>query len=142
MHPLALKQGVIVTQTGLKTRYSKSMFEHGILGTTSNIDVSFDNDVPKIVDASVIKFNNKTMTISWKIAGDMNLIDSFIVMKEVNGLRKIVACVHNLFEAGNCQFLYHVARRDVGEFRFVVVPITYDYRVLSSANTNYLRIEE
>lgn len=142
MHPLALRQGTIVSQIGLKTIYSKSMFEHGIIGTTSTFDVTFDDDVPKIIDASVVKFDDQTMTLSWKVDGNMELIDSFIVMKEVVGLRKVVACVHNLFETGNCQFVYHVTRRDVGEFRFVIVPIMHDYRLAPYAITNYLRIEE
>jgi len=140
LHPLALSRGIIVTPMGLKTRYAKTSMEHGFVGTTEFIDVSFDASLAHVVDATASKFDRSLNIITWKMQGSTDIVDHFLIMKDVHNVRTLVGKVHSEFQHGNCQFLHRVSARDAGPITYVIVPIFNDYRTGKSVNTNVVII--
>jgi hypothetical protein len=142
LHPLTLRRGIIVSPAGLKTKYSKTTFEHGVLGSTTIVDVSLDETEPRIIDGSVVRFNKELAIVNWRVEGPMEMIDHFIIMKEVHGLRTVLGTAHTTFQGGVCQWLHKLSSHDRGEFNYVIVPMLSTYKYGSSITTNSLLVED
>jgi hypothetical protein len=140
LHPLALTNGTIVTPAGLKTRYAKAPMEHGFVGTTESIDVSFDESSARIIDATASRFDKSLNIVSWKMQGSVDTVDHFLVMKDVHNVKTIVGKAHSEFEHGNCQFLHRITARDEGPTTYVITPVFNDYKTGEPATTNVIVI--
>lgn len=136
MHPIALKRGVLVTTSGLKTRFSKEAMSHGAIGATESIEVSFDESAARVVDASAARFDQSLNVITWKLQGSIDQVDHFLIMKEVHGVRTIVGKAHSEFSYGNCQYLHQISKRDEGSLVYVIVPVFNDYKIGAGIFTN------
>jgi hypothetical protein len=136
MHPVTLKRGVLVTSSGLKTRFSKEAMSHGAIGATESIEVSFDEDVARVLDASVARFDSDLNVVTWKLRGSIDQVDHFLIMKEVHGVRTVIGKAHSEFAYGNCQYLHQLTARDAGSLVYVIVPVFNDYKTGAGAFTN------
>lgn len=141
LHPLALNRGVLMTSQGLRTRYSKEAMSHGVIGAAETVDVSFTNVSAQIVDAAASRFDKFFNVITWKVTGQIDQIDHFIIMKNVHGVRNIIGKAHSEFLYGNCQYLHPISRRDEGSFSYVIVPIFNNYKAGEQAETNLVVVE-
>lgn len=141
LHPVTLKRGVIVSSSGLKTRYSKEPLAHGAIGAIESVEVSFDIEPAKIVDPSAAKFDKYLNVITWKVQGSVDQVDHFLIMKDVHGVRTMIGKAHSEFPYGNCQYLHPVTRRDEGSFEYVIVPVFNDYKTGTSVVTNNVAVE-
>jgi hypothetical protein len=136
LHPVTLREGTIVTVSGLKTRSPKDSLSQGAIGSMERVDVSFDGDPARIVDQSAANFDRRLNVVTWKVEGNLSQVDHFLVMKDVHGVRTTVGKVHSEFEFGNAQFIHDTTERDDGELKYVIVPIFNDYNVGEEATTN------
>ena len=141
LHPITLSRGVIVSSAGLKTRYAKEPMSHGAIGSVETVEATFDVDPANIIEASASRFDKYLNTITWKIEGDINSIDHFIIMKDVHGVRTVIGKAHSEFLYGNCQYLHPVSRRDEGSFVYVISPIFNDYKKGREVTTNSVVVE-
>jgi hypothetical protein len=141
LHPYTLSRGVIVTSTGAKLRYAKEPMSYGIIGSISTVEVSFDKDIAKIIDASASNFDRYLNVVTWKILGDVRQIDHFLILKQVHGIRSLLGKSHSEFPHGNCQYLHQISPHDVGSIQYVIIPIYNDYRVGHEVVTNTLLVE-
>jgi len=136
LHPLALRDGTLVTKRGLKTRYAKDTMSHGMIGVIETIDVSFDSPTARIVDQTVARFNKGLNVITWKVEGSVDRVDHFLIMKDVHGVRTVIGKSHAEFEFGRGQYLHPVSELDGGELRYIIVPIFNNYTVGEEEPTN------
>lgn len=136
LHPIALRKGTIVTPPGLRTRFSHDAMTHGLIGTLQSIEVSFEIQPARIVDASTARFNRELNVITWKLEGQIDQIDHFLIMKDVHGVRTIVGKAHSEFPFGNCQYLHRLSSKDAGPLQYVVTPVFNSYQVGIPVNTN------
>lgn len=141
LHPITLREGTIVSDVGLKTRYSKATFEHGNLGTATTVDVTLDVDNSKIIEASVNRFDYSHNIVTWRTAGDLTDIDHFVIMKEIHGVRTILGVTHNQFVHNNCKWIHDLTRDDNGELRYVIIAVTNDYKYGDPVYTNSMLVE-
>lgn len=141
LHPLTLSRGIIVSPTGLKTRYAKEPMSHGAIGTMETIEVSFDDEPARVVDPGAARFDKFLNVITWKVQGDINQVDHFLIMKDVHGVRTMIGKAHSEFSNGSCQYLHPVSRRDEGSFLYVVVPIFNNYKTGTQVQTNAVVVE-
>lgn len=141
LHPIVLKKGVLVSPAGLRTRYTKSIFEHGVLGSDATVEITFDKESASVIEAAVSDFDGRSHVISWRVLGDVKSIDHFVVMKEVHGVRAVLGCAHNQFPQGNCQWIYRLSSRDRGQARYVIIPMMKDYNRGAEAVTNMITTE-
>jgi hypothetical protein len=141
LHPLALSRGLLVTAAGLRSRFSQDAMSHGKIGQQESIDISFDNDSSKIVDASAAISDVKLNIITWKFQGSINEVDHFLIMKDLHGVRSLIGKAHSEFQNGNCQYLHPLTDHDTGQFFYIIIPIFNDYSVGTSVNTNVVVIQ-
>ena len=140
LHPITLDRGVIVTSTGLKTRYAKDQMMHGIIGAIEIVEVSFDGQPAQIINLTSSRFDRYLNIITWKVIGDVNQVDHFIIMKECNGVRTMIGKSHSEFPLGNCQYLHPLTRQDKGSFSYVVSPIFNNYETGDQVKTNTISV--
>lgn len=140
LHPIVLNKGVITSNVGLKTKYTKDAMSHGLVGSMSSIEISFENERPNILDVVATKFDRFLNTVSWKMSGNSSLFDHFLVFKEIANVRTLVGKAH----AGSSnvvQFLHKVTIRDEGPLRYVVVPVLGDYRLGEAFSSNVVVVD-
>jgi len=141
LHPLALTEGILVTPTGARQRYAKEPMGFGAVGSVTMVEVSFDQDLVKIVDPVASAFDRVTNVVTWKTLGTLSQADSFLVFKEVHGIRTLIGKAHSEFPNGSCQYIHAVNHHEVGSLKYVIVPITNDYTVGAAAFTNTVVVE-
>lgn len=130
LHPVTLRDGIVVSEKGLQVRYPKDVFTHGKIGFFESIDVTFDKPKIEIIDINARKFDRHLNMLSWKvIGGNLNKIDHFLIMKDVHGTRTVVGKCHNNFEFGNFQLLHETTGHDRGELRYIILMILNDYSI-------------
>lgn len=141
LHPFTLSRGVLITSKGSLLRQAKDPMSHGIIGSIASIDVSFDKDTAVIIDASANNFDRYLNVVSWKVLGNINNVDHFLILKKVHGIRTLLGKVHSEFVNGSCQFIHKITPHDVGALQYVIIPIFNDYKVGASTVTNTLIVE-
>lgn len=141
LHPLALTEGVLVTPGGARQRYAKEPMAFGAVGSVTMVEVSFDQDLVKIIDPVASVFDRVTNIVSWKTLGELGQADHFLVFKEVHGIRTLIGKTHSEFPNGSCQYIHGVNHHEVGSLKYVIVPITNDYTVGAAAFTNTVVVE-
>ena len=144
LHPLTLNRGIVISQLGLKTLYSKSQLEHGILGVTTTLDVSFNDVVNRVNNLSATRINKKYVLLTWnsQLGNDIG-IDHFIITKIINNTPVVIGFTHNQFANNNC-YWYHEIKHDIGEIKYAITPVLNDYTMqkINTIYSNSLLIKE
>jgi len=136
LHPLALREGILVTPMGLKSLYSQNEWGHGIVGLTQTVDISLDIEQIKIVKAEAKKLNNYTNIISWSTQGNISNVDHFLIIKESHSIRTIIGRAHANLANGNFIFQHVLSRYDTGEFSYKIIPVNNSFKDEQSISTN------
>lgn len=137
LHPIALKRGIITTPNGRKSLFAKTAFEHGKLGVTLNHEIEFQQASVSISNANLHKFDSDKNIITWKVTGDIKLIDHFLILKEIHGTREIVGTAHSQFSANSCSWIDKSSKNDNAQVRYVIVSILNNYKIGQEIITNY-----
>ena len=140
-HPFTLSRGVIVTTAGAKLRHAKDPMTYGTIGSITTVEASFDTDSLKVTDASAANFDRYLNVVTWKVLGDLNQVDHFLVLKQVHGIRTLIGKTHSEFTNGSCQYIHPITIHDQGSIQYVIIPVYNDYRVGLEALTNTLIVE-
>lgn len=141
-HPLALDRGIIVTSAGLKSRFTKSSMSYGTIGSVETVNVTFNGQTGKIIEQKAARFDRYINVITWKILGDIDFVDHFIIMKDVLGARTLIGKAHSEFIDGSCQYLHSVSRQDEGPIKYVIIPVFNNYESGAEAATNTIIVEK
>jgi hypothetical protein len=140
-HPKTLKTGTIFTPTGIKKLYAKNSFSHGLTGSSSSIEINIGTNNSYATNAKAQIFNKNNNLITWQINGKIEHFDHFIILKESHGMRTIIGCAHNQFKTNNCEWLHSFNASDIGELKYVIIPVLNDYNHLNEIITNSIIIE-
>jgi hypothetical protein len=135
-HPLALDRGILVTPQGLKSRFSKAPMSYGAIGSVTSIEVSFEGQPAKVIEPRAAKFDRYLNVVTWKMLGDINQVDHFVIMKDVLGVRTLIGKAHSEFKDGNCQYLHPITSKDTGAISYVVIPVFNNYESGTEAVTD------
>lgn len=136
-HPLALNTGTALSDSFLDND-SKDDMLYGMIGTSYELDVSM-NDTVTVLDVLATTFDRDKILLNWSLEGNIELLDHFIIMREVNGASSIVGKSH-CFD-NKLSFIYEKTQEDVGRIRFSLIPIYQDYSSAPLVQSNYLLIE-
>lgn len=139
-HPVTLRNGTLVSSMGLKFLYSQDPMSHGDVGSFAAVDVSLDDSLVTITNPEATKFNERLNVVTWKVDGPLELIDHFLIIKDVFGVRSLVGKAHSEFPFGNAQFLHVTTDHDKGAFKYVILPIFNDYKVGQEVTTNLVTV--
>jgi hypothetical protein len=140
LHPLTLKQGNLTTQITAKTRHANSVFTFGKVVDIQYVGINLKDVLPKIdsVKAKTIGLNKAL--IKWKITGNPNKIDHFIITLESLGSRTIVGKSHNISSTNDFQFVDILDNGEHGALKYIITPIYFDYSQGSEVTTNTIFI--
>mgnify|MGYP001559215297 CR=1 FL=1 len=135
LHP-NVKKGSIADVGVLALKYGKHAFSFGNIGAVTYLDVSLNKDSARIDEVSAQRFDRKTVTVTWQLKGDQSTIDHFLVLKIVGNARYMQGKVHSNFDTNQCQYIHALTDNDVGEMRYVVIPVLSDYSFAQEAQSN------
>jgi len=142
LHPITLNKGTIVSSAGASQRYGKDQMAYGIVGDVTTVDVSFAITASQVKKALATNFDRHHNIISWSNIGDLRKVDSFLVFKQVHGMRTALGKTHAFFHNNiNCQYVHAITPDDVGVIQYVIVPMMNDYSMGSETVTNSLVIQ-
>lgn len=126
-HPITLTKGNITTSDTLTTNYSKNDFTFGTVGDITIVNVSLTSAMPTVSSLVLSNIGNTAVLVEWKVQGDTNKIDHFIITKEILGMRTIVGKNHNISKNGSFQFVEDIEKNEHGMLSYYVLPVYYDY---------------
>jgi hypothetical protein len=142
-HPFTLKKGTILDISAKnKTKLGKSILEHGSVGSTKHIDLSIFDFQISVTELNASKFDLKQNIITWRVQGNINLIDHFVIMKQVHGIRTIIGYAHNVFSDGSCQWIHELSKNDHGQLQYIILPIFNDYTRGQTLTSNMILVED
>jgi hypothetical protein len=109
-------------------------------GLTASHHVDGAAQYTSLTQIDAKRIDRNTVKISWKFQGisdmnKLNLYDSFVVMKVVNGIRSFVGRTHN-------NFVYHnLSAEDLGTVYYIVVPIMAEFDIDEPGYSNSILVE-
>jgi hypothetical protein len=135
-HPLNKRSGMIVTQQGINSRFSKNEFAHGSKGDTVNIDAGSSKIKKLINDVKSDMISRNFSIISWSVE-DLDDIDHFVIMAESNGNNFPIGKTHANFQNNFCYYMHDISIRKFKSIRYAILPIykTYEIGTLQYSNT-------
>lgn len=136
-HPLTLIKGSVITKHFLDKDPKDDML-YGSTGTCIEVDVITSKHLPKIQNFIVNFLDKKRLILSWSVSGETELVDHFILMKEINGVKSIIGKSHCFDD--NLDFIHELTNHDLGNVRFILNPIYQDYSSGASEVSNYILI--
>lgn len=137
-HPLTLIKGSVVSTKFIENDTKDDML-YGLLGSSFEVDVSLQGE-PNIINFIASFFDRKKVTLSWSVDGDINKIDHFILMKEIDDNKTIIGKSHCLESKHN--FVYEITKNDLGNIRFWLIPVYQDYLTGAGVYSNYMLIND
>jgi hypothetical protein len=141
LHPMTLRRGVLSSTQGLKLRFGLDELLYGNFGLTKTLDVSFDDQRARPVSLTAARFDRDLVTLNWSIAGAVDQIDHFLIFKEIEGVRTLLSKVHSDFVDDSCAFLHDLQVRDIGEIKYLIMPVYNDYSVGTYVVSNSVVVE-
>jgi hypothetical protein len=148
LHPLTLKNGILVSEIGKKTLYAKNNIAYGLIGTPaitiinlSPIDINLTNVLATRIDSTRIK-------ITWGITGNEQCLDHVLIMKNNNNIRTIVGKIHGpllnggyyLNNAKGGLFIHNLTKNDYGRMYYELVPVYTNFYVGNVVNSNFVEV--
>ena len=139
-HPITLLRGNLVTPRTLIRNHSKSTFTFGRVVDNRTLTVSLADIQPSLFSGKVVRFGENQTLVQWKVQGDVNKIDHFIVILEILGMRTIVGKSHNITNSNYFQFVDKLTNQECGELSYFIVPVFFDYSRGPELKTNSVLI--
>lgn len=128
IHPITLENGNIVTETSLKRNHAYKTFTFGNIVDIKEVQVSLSDTLPFLYDGKATYFSNgESVLIQWKVQGNVNKIDHFIIVLDVLGMKTIVGKAHNVSSTNYFQFVDNLSNKESGGLTYFIVPVYYDY---------------
>ena len=127
LHPLTLTRGNIVSSNVISNDLDpKDDLLYGFIGTSYHVDASLISNKPLIESFNVSLINDKDVFLSWKISGNREFVDHIVILREIDGIRKIIGKTHCLVD-GSLNVTYSLTQHDIGNIRFILVPVYNDF---------------
>ena len=140
-HPIALSRGNITSPESLKARYGKKPMMFGRVGNVEAVEIAFTRPSVTLSNATAVMSNAKTVSVVWTMSGSPGIVDHFMIVSIVNGVRRIVGTTHPYSSALEGRFIHVLTPADKGYAHYAIVPVLNDYTQLSETLTNNLLIQ-
>lgn len=136
LQPITLTEGNIVTDRTLSTNHAKQPLTQGNVVDVENVPVNLSKILPVLSNANATQVQERSILIEWKINGDLEKIDHFVIKLESGGLLTIVGTAHNISSNNTFRFLDILDNGESGSLTYNIVPIYYDYTQGTLIRTN------
>lgn len=135
-HPLALIRGNISSKSSRLRNHSKNVFTFGRVVDTKNSTVSLAEIIPSLTEGKASQFGENKIFVQWKVQGNVNKIDHFIVILDILGIKTVVGKSHNITNSNYFQFVDELTNQECGELTYYIVPVMFDYSRGPELKTN------
>jgi len=136
LQPVTLAAGNLVTPRTLLSNHSKSELEQGLVVDIRYVPVAVSNVLPTIESALASKIKEDTIYLEWKVVGDLEKIDHFIVILDIMGMKTIIGTAHAISTNKSFAFVDPLTNGEKGQLEYTIVPVYYDYEQGKSFKTN------
>lgn len=135
-HPLALIRGNISNESSRVRNHSKSTFTFGRVVDTKSSTVSLAENIPSLTEGKASQFGENKIFVQWKVQGNVNKIDHFIIILDILGIKTVVGKSHNITNSNYFQFVDELTNEECGELTYYIVPVMFDYSRGPEIKTN------
>lgn len=136
LQPITLSQGNIVTDRTLRTNHAKQPLIQGNVVDIENVAINLSKVLPTLSNANATQVQERSILIEWKVNGDLEKIDHFVIKLEMGGLLTIVGTAHNISNNNTFKFLDVLDNGESGSLTYNIIPIYYDYTPGTLIRTN------
>ena len=141
LHPLTLTRGNIISNDVIKNDLDpKDDLLYGLIGISYQVNASFVMSKPLITNFNASLISNKKVSLKWKLEGDKSTIDHIIILREIDGIRKIISKAHCLLNDNSFNIDYELTLHDIGNVKFILIPIYNDFSSGSVSISNELLV--
>lgn len=140
LHPVTLKVGNIVNNNSLKRNHTKNQFSFGDVVETKSITVSLADLLPSLIEGKATQILGRAVLVQWRVKGNVDKIDHFVIILESIGMRTIVGAAHNISNSNYFEFIDLLTNRESGALKYYIVPVYYDYTKGTELKTNQVII--
>jgi len=138
LHPMKLKKGISISKSYLESS-GKDEAAYGRIGSSYSVDASYKSIQSKALNFEAIKANTQKVYLKWSIQGTEENFDHFLILKEIENARTIIGKSHSLSKS--LFYVYELTQKDLGNVKFVLIPVYDDYSVGDAIYSNNLLIE-
>jgi hypothetical protein len=139
-HPVTLEEGNLVTPATIARNHANTAFTFGILAGTQTVTLSLGKALPTIQSAQVSKAKNGYLYLQWRVQGNTQMIDHFLIGMDVLGMQQNVGKAHNISSTGYFQMLDKLTNGESGAITYLITPVYFDYSKGSTTKTNQVVI--
>lgn len=140
-HPITLKKGNLLEKETQQAHYAESSMTLGSVGDLVTVNVSFNENLITISDISAAKYDKDHILLKWAVSGDKKLVDHFIIILEENGMRAPVGKVQLNDSKMQYEFIHAIAKDEVGDYMYAIIPIFNDYTVGAESKSNKVIVQ-
>ena len=137
---LRCTNGNLVSENSLRRNHAKTDFTFGTVVNVTDIDVSLSDVLPSLYDGKAKELGSDRVLVQWKVQGNVDKIDHFIVILETLGIRTIVGKSHNITNSNYFQFVDELTNEESGGLTYYIMPVYYDYSRGTELKTNQVVI--
>ena len=125
----------------LPARLDPDVFDLGDTGSVAYVNVTFSEVFDQVINVYVTRLDRMTSKVEWSMTNSStSALDHFIVIKDAYGLKTIVGRVHAQASQTH-SFVHQLTLRDVGAFRYVIVPVDHEWRVGGSNYSDIITVD-
>jgi hypothetical protein len=121
-----------------------SQLEADEIGITQIVSVPPETKLLEIGQPYLERIDSRKVKISWNVQADPRSYDHFVVIKEVNGNKKVLGCFMNneIIDILNVeQPSTDTSKSDFGTLLYYVTPVLSDFSVLPTLRTNAIIVD-
>jgi len=134
-NPITLETGTIMTTASRKTRHAENQFEMGDVGSPSMLRVQIPDPPPEIRSVIARQLDRDTVQVFWKMTGDPERIDHFIIEATKLNQIELMGSVHNVPISEYFTF-YDEHIEDDQQIMYTVTAVLTNYVQLPPVDSN------
>lgn len=140
-HPIVRKHGNIGDPSSIRAHYASDEFSFGYTGSIAMLDIDLSADSTRISYARASRIGSSTVEVMWKIVGDIETIDHFLIAKNGIGGREIIGRSHTQQDGAEFYFYHTLEDDEIGDVSYIVIPIMSDFSKGAEIVTNRVSID-
>lgn len=140
LQPVTLTEGNVVTDRTLLTNHAKQPLIQGNVVDIQDIPINLSKILPVLSNGNATQVQDRSILIEWKVDGDLEKVDHFIIKLEMANMVTIVGTAHNVSSNNTFKFLDLLTDGESGSLTYSIVPMYYDYTQGAPLKTNTIVI--
>lgn len=126
-NPFVLQSGTMVTEITLREQHTNSEYSFGPTGQVIEHNADFSDVMPVIKNVVATNKSRTENILQWKVEGNLDKIDHFIISTLQLSHMRTVGKVHNISETNSFTFYDILTDGESGDLSYVIKPIYFNY---------------